>query len=137
MPMPTKYNDEVFNAILDRIMDGESLSQITRNGRDASIPCRAAFNKWISKDKDLAELYGLAMDIRADQLFDEIIEIADDVADKESTETIQRDKLRIDSRKWVASRMRPLKYGDQTQRTTEQDDSGNVHRKTTEYGTDD
>ena len=128
-----KYSEEIFNEILERIMKGDSLKEITKKGRDASVPSRSTFNKWVADDNDLAELYGLAMDIRADQLFDEVIEIADDVADEESTETIQRDKLRIDARKWVVSRMRPMKYGDQTQRTMDDGEAGQVHRKTTEY----
>lgn len=61
------------------------------------------------------------MDLRCERMAEEIQEISDDgsndwmeregitVADHEH---IQRSKLRVDSRKWLLSKMMPKKYGD-------------------------
>jgi hypothetical protein len=62
------------------------------------------------------------MEVRSHLLFDEIINIADSVEDDLITTedgrevvnngVIQRDRLRVDARKWVLSKMNPKKYGE-------------------------
>lgn len=77
------------------------------------------------ESKDFLHNYARAKEEQADFLAEEIIEISDDgsndymtivkgdlkynVEDKEVT---SRSKLRVDSRKWVASKLKPKKYGD-------------------------
>lgn len=73
------------------------------------------------------ERYAQAKAECADALVEEIIDIADDgtndwmeVHDKDGAcvgyklngEHVQRSKLRVDSRKWIASKLKPKKYGD-------------------------
>ena len=55
--------------------------------------------------------YARALEIRADVLFDQIIDIADN---PDQDADVQRDRLRVDARKWVVSKMLPKKYGDKT-----------------------
>lgn len=40
-------------------------------------------------------------------MFEQMLDIADG-----SSEDVQRDRLRVDTRKWALSRMSPRKYGD-------------------------
>jgi hypothetical protein len=55
---------------------------------------------------EFLEQYARARELQTDIFIDEIIDIAD------STENdVQRDRLRIDSRKWIASKLKPKKYG--------------------------
>jgi hypothetical protein len=60
--------------------------------------------------------YTRAREMQADVLADEMIEIADDRKGDEKSfvgiNRIHRDKLRIESRKWIASKLKPKKYGD-------------------------
>lgn len=56
---------------------------------------------------EYSEQYAQAMEKRADALFDQIIDIAD-----EGSGDYMRDRLRVDARKWVVSKMLPKKYGD-------------------------
>jgi hypothetical protein len=42
---------------------------------------------------------------------DELVDIADDGGD----EGVQRSRLRIDTRKWVLSKMKPKRYGDKVE----------------------
>jgi len=51
---------------------------------------------------------------QADLFFKECLEIADRGKDSEneSQARIQRDRLRVDTRKWMAARLAPKKYGD-------------------------
>lgn len=54
--------------------------------------------------------------MQADLIADEMIEIADNSKGDEKAfvgiNRIHRDKLRIESRKWIASKLKPKKYGD-------------------------
>ena len=69
-----------------------------------------------------SEQYARAREAQADKLAEEALQIADDGRNdtyvdgdgnvKTDTEVIQRSKLRVDTRKWLASKMAPKKYGD-------------------------
>ena len=80
---------------------------------------------WKMNNEDFAKMYETAMDMRADVQADEIIDIADDsendwttriIAGREieivNREAIERSKLRVDTRKWTAAKMKPKKYSD-------------------------
>lgn len=75
---------------------------------------------WIGKYPEFSEQYRLAMASRADAMFEDMIEIADDgrnfmeteQGEKFNSEHVQRSRLRLDTRKWMLSKMLPKKYGD-------------------------
>ncbi len=74
------------------------------------------------KDENKAKLYARACDERADLIADEIFEIADngaskDMLIKDDNVKVQRDRLRVDSRKWLLSKLNPKKYGDKVDLT--------------------
>lgn len=52
-------------------------------------------------------MYEFARDVQADSLFDDLLTIAD-----ANDEEVNRSRLRIDTRKWAASKLKPKKYGD-------------------------
>ena len=79
-----------------------------------------------------------AREAQADALFDEILEIADDSrndtvhgenGDTPNHEWIARSKLRIDTRKWMAAKLRPKVYGDKIDVTSEVHRSGSFDVK--------
>jgi len=82
--------------------------------------------KWKRKFKDFAERYALAKFDQIDVIVDEILDIADDgsndyymgdhglIADSEH---INRSRLRIDSRKWLACKLAPKIYGDKIEKS--------------------
>ena len=71
--------------------------------------------------------YARAREARADYLAEELLEIADDssgdtITDKDGntrvdSEFAARSRLRVDTRKWLASKMAPRKYGDKIEHT--------------------
>jgi hypothetical protein len=80
-----------------------------------------SFYDWIEKDVELQQQYARATISRADSIFEEILDIADDSSgDKKITENgevmdseyVQRSRLRVDARKWAVSKMNPKKYGE-------------------------
>lgn len=120
MARPLKYDkQEVMNFICDRIAEGESLRAICQ---DEALPAIKTIMEWLVHDKELSEQYARAREMQADYYVEQIIDISDnsgkdivvtkDGIEKVDNEAIQRDRLRVDSRKWVASKLAPKKYGD-------------------------
>lgn len=120
------YTDEQQAAIKLRVLtemhQGQSLLQICRAD---DMPNRETIWRWAALDRKFSEDYERAMQIRADGMFDDILEIADDGTNdwmevhgegsagwKANGEALQRSRLRVDTRKWVLARMFPNKYGD-------------------------
>jgi len=114
--------EKTFTIICDRIEGGESLRSVLR---DDKMPSSQTFFKWIDGDEIKSKQYARATELRANHIFDEMFEIADDgsndymqklkgdeMADVLNSEHVQRSKLRIDTRKWALSKMNPKKYGD-------------------------
>ncbi len=121
---PSTYTDELAAKILGRIANGESLRSICEYD---DMPARSTVFKWVFEKKEFSDQYDKARAMQAEGMADEILDISDDGTndwmerrndDGEITgyqvngEAIQRSRLRVDARKWVASRLLPKKYGD-------------------------
>lgn len=118
---PTSYNEETANEILERIVSGESLRSIVK---DAHMPVISTVFRWMSHNEEFSKQYTRAKEEQAELLADEIISISDEEnitvksQDGGTTEVvfdstaIARNRLRVDARKWVASKLKPKKYGD-------------------------
>ncbi len=77
--------------------------------------------RWLNKRADFCDMYAKAKDAAADTLAEEIQDIADQMPMERTDGNgntqfdgayIQWMKLRVDARKWVASKLKPRKYGD-------------------------
>ncbi len=111
--------DGIWSVILDRIAAGESLNKICST---VDMPGRKAVFERIGKDTTAMQQYNLALSLRADTHAEELLTISDDgtndtYVDDEGnrrvdTDVIARSKLRVDTRKWIISRMDPKRYGD-------------------------
>ena len=123
---PTKFTQELADEICERISEGESLRRICLSDH---MPSRITVYSWLLDDRYSAFLtkYTRARDFQAETMFDEMNDIADDgsndymenvddqgavIGYKLNGEHIQRSRLRIDTRKWIASKLKPKKYGD-------------------------
>ena len=80
---------------------------------------RRTIYKWLEQHPDFANSYAMAQQMLADCLFDEILEIADGVkpdptADNKSNwRVVEAARLKIESRKYLCSRLYPLRYHEQ------------------------
>lgn len=77
---------------------------------------RNTFIDWIEADTELADAYARAKDLGIDNLVDETPEIADQpppVLANGATDSgaVAHAKLRIETRRWLAERMAPRRYG--------------------------
>lgn len=124
MGKPQDYSEEIAEEICKRLMAGESMSAVCR---DETMPPRWQVYEWLAAKPEFADRYARASEIRADRVFDEIFEIADDNqhdirvnedgVELLNSDHVQRAKLRIDARKWALAKMMPKKYGDKIQHT--------------------
>jgi len=107
MARPSEFSPEIANAICERLIDGESLRAIcqTEGMPNASTVCR-----WLGQNEEFRQQYAHARDAQADTLADGILDIVDDKGGD-----AQRDRLRVDARKWLAAKMAPKRYGDSVQ----------------------
>jgi hypothetical protein len=128
------YSQTIADAICERIANGESLRAICA---DEGMPASSTVFLWLAEHAGFSEQYARAREAQAEHLAAEIVAIADEEcttvrADKhhgakgdESGEVevvfdataVARNRLRVDARKWVASKLKPKVYGDKV--TTE------------------
>ena len=120
------YSKDQKEAILHGIFIKISNGSSARQAIIESEISNAAFFEWLQKDtsKQYAESYARACEIRAEKLTDEILQIADEanadiIGVDEKTgkpivngEAINRSRLKVDARKWLAGKLAPKKYGD-------------------------
>lgn len=110
---PSDYTDEKADAICERIVAGESMRAICA---DPDMPAISTVFRWLSLNAQFSEQYARAKEEQAEAFADEIVRIADkDVPDEDTAVLTARDRLRVDARKWVASKLKPKKYGDKVQ----------------------
>ncbi len=120
--MKSPYADGTFDAICERIANGESLNAICEG---EGMPDKATVFRWLAANESMRDKYALAREAQADALFDDILSIADDGRNDwmqknfgeetrwvENGEALRRSQLRIDARKWMAGKLRPKKYGE-------------------------
>lgn len=124
-----ELKQKAIEIILSKIsVDKMSLRKALENRDTSILPAPVTFLEWVSKDEQLAKQYAYACEERADAIFDEMFDIADDSSNdfevtndgiKVKHEDIQRSRLRVDTRKWALSKMNPKKYGDASKITLE------------------
>lgn len=122
---PSSFTQEIADTICTRIADGESLRAICR---DDAMPGKTTVFRWLLDEKyrEFWDQYARAREMQADTFVDEIPDIADDGSNDwmlrngkdgvpgyvENGEALNRSRIRIDARKWMAGKLRPKKYGE-------------------------
>jgi hypothetical protein len=121
MGRPSLYSEELKTKILTRMSAGESIRSVCR---DAEMPDITTIFKWLSDaDKqDFAQQYARARELQAESLFEELLEVA---RGKEGSD-VHRDRLTVDTMKWVVSKIVPKKYGDKNQVEVSGPDQGPI-----------
>ncbi len=107
MARPTDYTAEMGDRICDGLAAGKSLEAVCKG---AGMPSPRTVYRWLRKHDEFRQNYARACEDRADKIFDEIIEIADSTLPDKGDAA--RNRLRIETRKWVAGRLKPKVYGE-------------------------
>ncbi|HBL4693585.1 ubiquitin carboxyl-hydrolase [Citrobacter sedlakii] len=104
---PSDYLPEVAADICSLLADGESLRKVCER---PGMPSKTSVFRWLAEHQEFRDQYAKATETRADAIFEEIFEIADDAT--EESAAVAKARLRIDTRKWALARMNPKKYGE-------------------------
>ena len=114
MGRPSTYTQDTADAICAQLASGLPLTKICNA---ADMPGLATVYKWLIVNEGFRDIYARAREDQADTLADQIIEIADDgthddIDGEVQQDNIQRSRLRVDARKFIAAKLKPRKYGD-------------------------
>lgn len=109
MGRPSDFTQELADRICSELADGRSLRAIC-DGDD--FPSVGTVLRWVGENKSFQEQYARAREIQAETHADAIVSISDGPESGDDSIKTARDRLRVDSRKWVASKLLPKKYGD-------------------------
>ena len=111
----TKYTPEIAAYICEQIALGRSLRSVCR---DEGMPNNATVNHWVIDDREgFAKHYARARLAQMSALEDDLLEIADvepGMTESGATDSgyVAHQKLKIDTRKWLMSKIAPKKYGE-------------------------
>lgn len=105
MGRPSDFTQELADRICARLADGDSLRKVCKS---EDMPDKATVFRWLRTNEAFCDQYTRAKEESADSWADDIV----DIADGEPSADVQRDRLRVDARKWAASKLKPKKYGD-------------------------
>jgi hypothetical protein len=121
---PTIYSQKMADKICSNIIEGFSLRTVCKQD---DMPCVATILNWLRTNKEFLLQYEKSKEEQADALAEEMLDIADDGTNdwmekygkdgansgwQVNAEHVQRSRLRLDTRKWIASKLKPKKYGD-------------------------
>lgn len=126
---PSDYNQELADRFCELISNGNSLRTACT---DSDMPAPATIFKWMREHEDFLKQYEKATQERTEAMAEELLDIVDDGSNdymmrtgKDGSESwqlngenIQRSRLRADTRKWLMAKMKPKKYGDKIDMTT-------------------
>lgn len=127
---PTTYTKQLAAKICQRLSEGTSLRTVCLSDK---MPAASTIFLWMQKYPEFSEQYARAKQESADAMAEEILDIADDgsndwmeiqlqgghIKEVVNNEAVQRSKLRVETRKWIMAKMKPKKYGDKLDLTSD------------------
>ncbi len=115
MGRPSTYTDEIAADICAQLSQGVSLRTVCKAD---NMPDASTVFRWLAANGDFREQYARAKAESADAMAEDMLAIADEIEDKivgddrSDGARVQAQKVRVDTRKWLASKLQPKKYGD-------------------------
>lgn len=128
---PSSYSSKISKRIIGRLLSGSGRS-LTSICRDSDMPSLKTVYNWLNENhpsyqEDFLNSYKIARELQLDSIYGRILEIADDdskiIFSKEAEKklgrplikkikrsVLSRQKIQIQSLKWLASRLQPRKY---------------------------
>jgi len=134
---PTTYSQELATAICVELAMGKSMRTVCSI---EGMPAISSVFKWLREHEEFSEQYARAKEEAVDAMIEDMIDIADDGTNDymtitkgnntynvENREVTNRSRLRVDTRKWIVSKLKPKKYGDKLDVTSKDKEiNGNI-----------
>jgi len=108
MARPSIYSKELEERMLEEIASGRSVIGMCRE--EKWTPNADTWYRWLYKIEGLSDRYARAKAFQSEREADIILDIADNATNQD----YQVARLRVDARKWIASKLLPNKYGEKT-----------------------
>ena len=111
---PSTFTQETADRICAMLAQGKSMRTVCKE--DWAPPMETVF-RWLRENEAFQQQYARAKQEAADALVEEMADIADAPPaygpdGKIDNGDVQNRRLQIDTRKWLASKLKPKKYGD-------------------------
>lgn len=105
------YSTEERAALCDAVLEGMAVRGLSciKACKAAGVP-NGTFMGWLDEDAALAERYARARDIMLEHVAEDLMDKADEFA--ADAVAVQKQRLQVDARKWLLSKLAPKKYGD-------------------------
>lgn len=127
---PTVYTQELADQICEQLALGYSIRTVCR---PEGMPSIQTFFRWIRTKPEFSEQYARAKQESADAMAEDILDIADDGTNdwmerenKDGStyevvnhEVLARSRLRVDTRKFLMAKMKPKRYGEKLDITSD------------------
>lgn len=119
---PSGYSQDLADRICSELADGKSLRTVCKA---EGMPSTQTVFRWLRTHEGFCDQYARAKDESSDMLVEDMLDISDNAGNdwmenndpdnpgyRLNGEAINRSRLRVDTRKWIASKLKPKKYGD-------------------------
>lgn len=120
-----EFTEENMNFICEKIAES-SLGLVELHEQfKPDFPAKSVIYRELAKNEAFRDKYAQARQLQAEAMADEILRIADDGSndlmtivkgdqsyEMENKEVVNRSRLRVDTRKWLMSKLLPKKYGE-------------------------
>lgn len=119
---PTTFTQEIADEICQELAEGKSLRTVCEPEHMPAV--KTIFN-WMRTNEQFLQQYTRAKQESADAMAEEILDIADEASnkimgdDKSDGARLQAERLRIETRKFLMAKMKPKKYGDKLDLTSD------------------
>lgn len=101
---PSDYTEDKAQQLCAYLCTGMSLRTACKQ---KDMPDPKTVYKWMADNPEFLQQYARAKEESADALVEEMLDIADDQEEDAASR-----RVRIDTRKWIASKLKAKKYGD-------------------------
>jgi hypothetical protein len=125
----TKQKDKTLQELFDEIIIEISETGCSAISAIKNRMATASFYSLLKDNTDNLNNYARATELRADRMAEEMLNIADNIGGDVITlpdgrevvdqAVVNRDRLRVDSRKWLLSKMNPKKFGEKIDMTSD------------------
>jgi hypothetical protein len=135
---PTDYNQKIADEICEAVATStDGLKKIA--ARFPHFPNVDTIYTWRYRHKEFSDKYAEAKRKQADLLVEEITDISDDATndyiidengnEKLNSEHVQRSRLRVDTRKWIACKLLPKVYGEKNKEKDDESSTQSLMQK--------
>lgn len=111
---PSEYTQDIADRICNELSEGNSLRTVCKAD---DMPSATTVFNWMRTQEGFLEQYTRAKQESADAMAEDVLSISDEVY--EDKYAVAKARLQVETRKWLMAKMKPKKYGDKLDVTSD------------------